>query len=287
MRQWLVDAFATKPFRGNQAAIVEPLAAWPEDLQMQALAAENNVGATAFLLPSSGPAAFSLRWFTPSTEVPLCGHATLAAAHVLLAEMGVKTDNLDFETLSGRLSVRPAPNGYEMALPSIGSRRIATPPGLAQALGAEPAEVWIGNYLVALLKSVDAVRGLSPDHLRLRDVSQALGGLGNVGVAAPCGSGETVDVIDRFFAPGFGLPEDPATGSFHAMLMPILAQKLGVDHLTFHQAFPGRGADLSARLRGDQVLLCGAAVTIAEAQLRLAGWPMPGAAGGAGRSIGA
>jgi PhzF family phenazine biosynthesis protein len=273
MRQWLIDAFASRPFKGNQACVVEPLAGWPSDDWMQALAAENNVGATAFLLRSEDPARFGLRWFTPATEVPLCGHATLAAAHMLFDELGSPSEQLRFDTVSGALTVRREAEAYEMALPAIAPRRIATPEGLAEALGAEPVAVWVGNYLVALLDSPAAVFALAPDHERLQAISRALGGLGNVGVAALAEGARGVDVIDRFFAPGFGIAEDPATGSFHALLMPILAERLGVQALNFHQAFPGRGADLGARLDGDRVLLRGAAVTVAEAVLRRAARP--------------
>lgn len=270
MRQWTIDAFTHRPFGGNQAAVVEPLADWPAEDWMQALAAENNVGATAFLLRTRGAGRFGLRWFTPATEVPLCGHATLAAAHMLYDELGAGEDRLTFETQTGDLTVSRAAEAYEMTLPAISGRPIETPPGLAEALGAEPAQVWLGNYLVALLDDVEAVRGLDPDHARLEAISRPLGGLGNVGVAALAGEGHAAQVIDRFFAPGFGIPEDPATGSFHALLMPILAERLGVDRLSFHQAFPGRGADMTARMAGDRVILRGAAVTVGETVLRLA-----------------
>ena len=273
MRQWLIDAFTTRPFCGNQAAVLEPLAAWPADGWMQALAAENKVGATAFLLRSAEPGRFELRWFTPTTEVPLCGHATLAAAHLLFAELGSDAAELRFETMSGRLSVRRAPTGYELALPAMTPRRVDTPAGLGEALGAEPLEVWVGNYLVALMDSVQTVAALTPDHAGLEAISRPLGGQGNVGVAALTGAAAGVDVVDRFFAPGYGIPEDPATGSFHCLLMPILAARLGARPLSFHQAFPGRGAELTARMQGDQVLIHGAAVTIAEAVLRPVGRP--------------
>jgi PhzF family phenazine biosynthesis protein len=269
MRQWTIDAFTHRPFGGNQAAVLEPLADWPAESWMQALAAENNVGATAFLRRTREPGRFGLRWFTPTTEVPLCGHATLAAAHMLFEELGAGERRLTFETQAGDLSVVRAEDAYEMTLPAIAARPIETPPGLAEALGAEPVQVWLGNYLVALLDSVETVRDLAPDHARLEAISGPLGGLGNVGVAALAGEGEVADVIDRFFAPGFGLPEDPATGSFHALLMPILAERLAVDRLTFHQAYPGRGADLAARMAGDRVVLGGAAVTTGETLLRL------------------
>ncbi len=275
MRQWFIDAFASGPFRGNPAAVLEPLAAWPTDGWMQSLAAENNIGATAFLLRTPDPARFGLRWFTPATEVPLCGHATLAAAHMLFDELGHEAARLRFETQTGELKVRQEAGGYEMTLPALTPRRIETPPGLAQALGAEPLAVWIGNYLVALLESAGTVRRLTPDIARLEAISRGLGGLGNVGVAALARGEGGAEVIDRFFAPGFGIPEDPATGSLHCLLMPILAERLGVQSLTFHQAFPGRGADLTARMSGASVLITGQAVTMAEAVLRHGG-PPPG-----------
>lgn len=275
MRQWTIDAFTHRPFGGNQAAVVEPLADWPAESWMQALAAENSVGATAFLLRTRDPGRFGLRWFTPATEVPLCGHATLAAAHMLVQELGAGDDRLTFETQAGDLTVVHADEAWEMSLPAFAGRPIPTPAGLAGALGAEPVQVWLGNYLVALLDSVETVRSLSPDHARLEAISHPLGGLGNVGVAALAGPGERADVVDRFFAPGFGIPEDPATGSFHALLMPILAERLAVERLTFHQAYPGRGADLAARMAGDRVILRGGAVTTGETVLRLAGGGAP------------
>lgn len=267
MRQWTIDAFTNRPFGGNQAAVVEPLPDWPAEAWMQRLAAENNVGATAFLRRTRDPARFGIRWFTPSTEVPLCGHATLAAAHLLFEELGHDGGRLHFDYQTGELVVGRSATGLAMTLPAFAFEAIPTPAGLAEALGAEPLAVWIGNYLVALLDSAETVRALTPDHARLQAISRPLGGQGNVGVAALAG-GEA-DVVDRFFAPGFGLPEDPATGSFHCLLMPILAQRLSVDRLSFHQAYPGRGAQLSARLAGDRVVLEGSAVTIAETTLRL------------------
>src|SRR5580704_8454258 len=118
MRQWTIDAFATAPFRGNPACVVEPLDAWPADAAMQALAAENNQAETAFLLKTDDPARFGLRWFTPALEVPLCGHATLASGHVLLSEIGLVADHLVFDTKSGALTLRRAGDGYEMDFPA-------------------------------------------------------------------------------------------------------------------------------------------------------------------------
>jgi len=269
MRQWTVDAFASGPFRGNPACVLEPLAAWPDAGWMQALAAENNQAETAFLLKTDDPARFGLRWFTPALEVPLCGHATLASAHVLFAELGLTTEALTFDTKSGPLIVRRADGGYEMDFPAQPPRRVATPPGLAEALGQEPVEVWAAAYLVAILEDEAAVRACAPDLVRLNAVSSAAtGGRGNVGVAALAAGGE-VDVIDRFFAPGSGIPEDPATGSLHTILTPLFADKLGRARIRFHQAYPGRGGDLLCEHRGERVLLKGQAVTVLAGELRV------------------
>jgi PhzF family phenazine biosynthesis protein len=271
MRQWTVDAFASGPFRGNQACVLEPLDAWPDAAWMQALAAENNQAETAFLLKTDHPARFGLRWFTPAIEVPLCGHATLGSGHVLFAELGLGGGEVTFDTQSGPLTVRRAGDRYEMDFPAQPPRRIETPPGLAQALGAEPAEVWAGPFLVAVLADEGTVRGLAPDLRALHEVSRATTlGRGNVGVAAVAQAGAAYDVVDRFFAPGSGIDEDPATGSLHCILSPLFAGKLGRPRLKFHQAYPGRGGDLECEHRGDRVLLCGQAVTMVDGRLRIA-----------------
>ncbi len=272
MRQWTVDAFASQPFRGNPACVVEPFDAWPEDGWMQALAQENNQAETAFLVRDpADPARFDLRWFTPEVEVPLCGHATLASAHVLFAELGADAPALAFDTRSsGRLTVERAADGYAMDFPADPPRRIPVPSGLAQALGAEPVEVWSAAYLVAVLASEAEVRALRPDIAALQPISaQAGGGRGDVIVAATADPGAPYEVVDRFFAPGAGVPEDPATGSAHCILSPLYADKLARARLRFHQAFPGRGGDLVCEARGPRVRLEGRAVTVLEGRLRL------------------
>ncbi|MDO8900397.1 MAG: PhzF family phenazine biosynthesis protein [Phenylobacterium sp.] len=269
MRQWTIDAFASAPFRGNPACVVEPFDAWPEDGWMQALAAENNQAETAFLLRTSDPARFGLRWFTPSLEVPLCGHATLASAHMLFAELGLSADTVTFDTLSGPLTVSRENGAYAMDFPASPIRQVETPAGLAAALGIEPDEVWAGPFLVAILKDEAAVRAASPDLAALKTISSAATqGRGNVGVSA-LAEGLSYQVVSRFFAPGSGIPEDPATGSFHCMLSPIYAAKLGRARLAFHQAYPGRGGDLDCELAGDRVILRGQAVSVIDSRLRL------------------
>lgn len=270
MRQWTVDAFAAQPFRGNPACVVAPFDAWPDASWMQALAAENNQAETAFLLKTPNPARFGLRWFTPMLEVPLCGHATLGSGHVLFSELGLDAPRVTFDTQSGPLTVARAGAGYEMDFPAQPPVRTEIPPGLAEALGATPSEVWAGPYLIAVFEDEAAVRALTPDGAALNAVSSAAtGGRGNVGVAAVAAKGSAYDVVDRFFAPGSGIPEDPTTGSLHCILSPLFSAKLGRAALRFHQAYPGRGGDLACELAGDRVLIRGQAVTVAESILRL------------------
>ncbi len=270
MRQWTVDAFATAPFRGNQACVVEPLDAWPDAGWMQALAAENNQAETAFLRKTADPARFGLRWFTPAMEVPLCGHATLASGHVLLDELGLQAAAITFDTLSGPLIVAGTASGYEMDFPADPPKRIGAPAGLAEALGVTPTEVWSGQYLLAVLAGEGDVRALEPDIGRLKVIGgMETGSAGNVGVSAVADPGSPYEVVSRFFAPGSGIPEDPTTGSFHCLASPLFSQKLGRPALRFHQAYPGRGGDLECEHRGERVLLRGPAVTTVEARLRV------------------
>lgn len=270
MRQWTIDAFASQPFKGNPACVVEPFAAWPDDAWMQALAAENNQAETAFLLKTDAVARFGLRWFTPMLEVPLCGHATLASGHALLAEMGVDADEVHFDTQSGTLRLARAADGYEMDFPASEPIQIPAPDGLIRALGVEPREVWAAQFLVAVLDSEAAVRDLAPDIAALKPISSAATqGRGNVAVTALAAEGSAFDVVSRFFAPGSGIAEDPATGSLHCILSPLWAAKLGRARLRFHQAYPGRGADIECEHQGERVLLRGAAVTVLEGRLRL------------------
>jgi len=271
MRQWTIDAFGRTPFRGNPACVVEPLEAWPDSGRMQALAAENNQAETAFLVRTDDPARFRLRWFTPAVEVPLCGHATLASGHTLYAELGFAGERLTFETQSGPLTVERDGLGYRMDFPIARPKRIDSPPGLAEALGVEPQEVWSASYLVAVLADEEEVRALRPDLSALKQVASAATlGRGNVGVAALAAPGGAYDVVDRFFAPGSGIPEDPTTGSLHCILAPLFADKLSRARVVFHQAYPGRGGDLVCEVAGERVLIGGRAVTVAESRLRFA-----------------
>ena len=269
MKQWTIDAFASAPFRGNPACVVEPFDEWPADSWMQALAKENNQAETAFLLRTGDPARFGLRWFTPGMEVDLCGHATLASAHVLLAELGLEAGALTFDTRSGSLIVSGAGEGYVMDFPADPPRRTTVPEGLVEALGMAPVEVWAGRYLVAVLANAAAVRTVAPDIRALATIQGEAGEVGQVIVCALAGASDDVDVVDRFFAPGCGIDEDPATGSAHCILGPLYADRFGRATVRFRQVFPGRGGDIETETRGDRVLLRGQAVTVIESRLRL------------------
>jgi len=271
MRQWTVDAFAERPFMGNPAAVLQPLDAWPDAAWMQSLAAENKHSETAFLRTTVSPSRFDLRWFTPVTEVSLCGHATLAAAHVLWREMGLEARRLTFDTASGPLTVDRYGEGYEMNFPADPLTRVETPVGLAEALGAEPVEVWASRYLIAIMKDAETVRTLKPDIHALLAFGEGAMESGQV-IAAALSDNDTqgggVDVVDRFFGPGCGIDEDPATGSARCGLAPLFATKLGRTNVTFEQAYPGRGARFETELAGDRVLIRGQAVTVMGSVLR-------------------
>lgn len=274
MRQWTIDAFATAPFRGNPACVLAPFEAWPEADWMQTLAAENNQAETAFLRRTEDPARFGLRWFTPALEVPLCGHATLAAAHMLFAELDLAGTSVTFDTLSGPLRVTREGEAYVMDFPAAPPRRVDIPAGLEAALGAPVLEAWAGPYLVAVTTDEAAVRAARPDLAALKSIGEAATqGRGNIGLSALAAPGCDHQVVSRFFAPGSGIAEDPATGSLHCILAPLFAEKLGRPRLAFHQAYPRRGGDLDCEVVGDRVLLRGRAVTVIESRLKAAAQP--------------
>ena len=270
MRQWTVDAFASGPFKGNPACVVEPFDAWPDSAWMQALAAENNQAETAFLLKTPDPGRFGLRWMTPALEVDLCGHATLASAHTLFTHLGAAVDALTFDTRSGPLTVRRDGDRYDMDFPARTFRRIEPIAGLAEAIGVEPLETWAAMYLVVVLENEAAVRNLKPDLAKITPLNAGAGcERGCLLVTALADPGSEFDIVSRFFAPGSGIPEDPATGSAHCILGPLFAEKLGRPTLKCHQAYPGRGGDIDVEVKGDRVALRGKAVTVVESRLLL------------------
>ena len=258
-----VDAFTERPFAGNPAAVVLLGAAAAAEW-MQAVAAEMNLSETAFLWPEGE--AWRLRWFTPAAEVDLCGHATLASAHVLW-ESGrlAPVEPARFETRSGRLVARRAGDGIELDFPARPARPLPPVPGLAAALGAEPVEVAasVDDYLV-VLADADAVRALAPDLAALARLPAR-----GVIVTAPAEAGRPCDFVSRFFAPAVGVPEDPVTGSAHCTLAVYWAERLGRSALTGWQ-LSRRGGRVDVRLAGDRVVIGGRAVTILVGELAAA-----------------
>jgi len=260
---WHVDAFADRPFTGNQAAVM-PLDAWLPDETLQAIGEENNFAETAFVVrDSSGEADWELRWFTPTCEIRLCGHATLASGHVLLERDG--GERVTFRTRkAGVLEVRrTAGGGLELALPAIPT----TPgewPEAAALIGAAPREVWRSpdRYSVFLLESEADVRALKPDF-------KGLAALGDDQFICTA-PGASTDVVSRVFVPGGGVDEDSVTGSAHAVLTPFWAARLGRERFTAHQA-SARGGDLTCRLDGEQAWLGGSCVTVVEGTFYLSG----------------
>ncbi|MBK8197446.1 MAG: PhzF family phenazine biosynthesis protein [Acidobacteria bacterium] len=264
-----VDAFASKSLEGNQACVM-PLDAFLPDETLLAIAAENNVAETAFIVPAT-EGIWKLRWFTPAVEVPLCGHATLAAAHVLFNHAGYEGSGVAFDTVkSGRLFVkRLVDDRLEMDFPSAPIKPVPVTDDIAAALGARPVEAWGGMFYAARFETPEEVKALAPDHRALKTLGAAGGGWdrGNFGCFALGGDG--AGATSRFFAPGSGIDEDPATGSWHTMLARVLAENFGAPAARCYQAYPGRGAWIDVRLDGDRCKLTGKAVTVIEGQFRL------------------
>jgi predicted PhzF superfamily epimerase YddE/YHI9 len=252
-----VDAFvAERTLTGNPAAVM-PLDQWLDDSLMQAIAAENNLSETAFTIPSqSDDADYELRWFTPTTEVELCGHATLAAGHVL-----IRGERVRFSTKSGILTVSSDADLLLLDLPSYGVAP-GELPGLVEALGTA-GELFLGeggnNSAVLLLPDEATVRSVRPDFAALRAFDRL------VMVTAP---GDTHDVVSRVFAAYHGIDEDPVTGSAHAALVPFWAKRLGRSEFTAFQA-SRRGGVLECRLAGDRVILGGRCATVIEGYFQL------------------
>ncbi|MEO0882418.1 MAG: PhzF family phenazine biosynthesis protein [Pseudomonadota bacterium] len=264
-----VDAFASQPFEGNQACVM-PLDAFLPDDVLQAIAAENNVAETAFIVPV-GEGRWQLRWFTPAVEVPLCGHATLASGHVIYEHLGYSGDQIVFETRqSGDLFVSRGTAGLVMDFPASPLQQVEVTADMEVALGACPMEAWAGSFLACVFETAGDILALDPDHRALAELGQDAAGWdrGNVGCVAP-GGPDGADIVSRFFAPGSGIDEDPATGSWHCMAAPLMGEKLGRSRLSCFQAYPGRGAWVGTEIVGDRVNLSGTSVTIIEGQFRL------------------
>lgn len=258
-----VDAFADRAFTGNPAAVM-PLDEWLSDGVLQAIAAENNLAETAFLIPDeSGEADYELRWFTPAVEVALCGHATLASGHVLLSAAPWRSDMRFRTRKAGILRVARVngeegdDEGYRMSLPAYPPAPKALP-GIAAALGGDPVEtLWHeGGYALIVYPDAAAVRALAPDMRALKKHGDILVIATARGDRDPSGA----DIVSRAFAPGAGIDEDPVTGSAHSVLTPYWAGQLGRDSFAAYQA-SARGGHVGCRLDGDRVELTGTCVT--------------------------
>ena len=249
IRLFQVDAFARQRFEGNPAAVC-PLDYWLDDHLLQAIAEENNLSETAFFVPEGD--GFSLRWFTPLAEVELCGHATLASAHVLFEHSDYDKPLITFETRSGQLCVERAHTGLSMNFPAIKALPCTTPELLKQAIGLVAQEVLAGDDYIVVLDSEAALRQIQPDQGLLSQLDRR-----GVIVTAP---GAQHDFVSRFFAPKLGIPEDPVTGSAHCALAPYWATKLGKLNLQAKQV-SRRGGEIGCQVQGDRVILSGQAIT--------------------------
>jgi len=251
-----VDAFTKTLFRGNPAAVC-PLEYWLHERILQAIAAENNLSETAFFVAESD--LYELRWFTPKVEVDLCGHATLAAAHVILNHRDPSASMVRFHTKSGPLTVSREEDRLVMEFPSRPGTLCPAPPNLVNALGFEPLEVYLSRDYLVVAPEEETVRGLDPD----MDLLLKVDGLGVI-VTAP---GTESDFVSRFFAPKVGVPEDPVTGSAHCTLIPYWSRRLGKKALHAKQ-LSLRGGELFCRDDGDRVNIGGHAVTFLEGYIR-------------------
>jgi PhzF family phenazine biosynthesis protein len=260
-----VDAFTEKLFSGNPAAVC-PLDEWLPDARMQQIAAENNLSETAFFVRE--PVGYRLRWFTPETEVELCGHATLASAYVIWKYLGVRGP-LTFETISGTLRAEGDPDEIILDFPALDIAPAArVPPALLEGLGQAPESILAsgeargsGFYMCVYCGEAD-IRALAPD-------MQSLATLGLMGVVVTAPGFET-DMASRCFAPSVGIPEDPVTGSIHCFLTPYWAGRLGKPKLTARQA-SRRGGTLRCELIGDRVRIGGQAVCYMRGTIHLPG----------------
>lgn len=253
-----VFAFTNRLFAGNPAGVCL-LEEWLPDAQLQAIAAQNDLPETAFMIER--PEFFDLRWMTPTVEVELCGHATLAAAHVLFRHLGQTGDAIHFQTQSGELRVeRAGDNRLVLDFPSRPATEVGTSKALAESLGAQPEQLLQGRDYIAVFESQAEVAAIQPDLGALAKLDAQ-----GVVITAP---GEDCDFVSRYFAPAAGIPEDPVTGSTHCTLIPYWSQRIGKKELFARQISP-RGGELFCQDRGARVGIGGEALTYVEGKIYL------------------
>ena len=252
-----VLAFTNRPFGGNPAGVC-PLEKWLPDAQLQAIAAENNLSETAFFV--EGENGFDIRWMSPTVEIPLCGHATLASAHVLLRHLGRSTETLTFQSRSsGKLTVTRDGERLVLDFPSQPPSPCEPPDGLLQGLQARPVSIQEGELdYFTVFESEDDIANIKPDFEMLTRLNTR-----GVIVTAP---GHDCDFVSRFFAPGAGIPEDPVTGSAHCALIPYWSKRLGKKEL-FARQISKRGGEIFCQDRGERVGIGGHAITYVEGKL--------------------
>ena len=250
MKQYIVDAFTDRPFFGNPAAVCV-MDRWPSEESMMLLAMENNLSETAFIVKE--PEGYHLRWFTPGTEIELCGHATLASAFVILTYYEPGSQIVQFNTLSGVLTVKRSDHLFEMDFPAYKLRKIDVTDQMEDAIGVRPLEAYIDRDLLLVLPDAASVRNLIPDQEKLLTLDGLI-----TAVTAPSDE-EEFDCVSRMFVPKLGIPEDPVTGSAHCMVTPYWCGKLGKENLTCFQASERTGI-LYTGLKGNRVCVAGKAV---------------------------
>jgi len=255
LAMYQVDAFTSRRFAGNPAAVVLLKSELP-DATLQAIAAENNLSETAFVLPAKDH--YRLRWFTPRVEIDLCGHATLGTAFVLFETGAARGQTVRFETPSGTLNVFREAELLCMDFPARPARPVECPAGLAEALGAAPREVHSSRDLMAVFETEELISGLQPDPARIAALDACA-----VMATAP---GREADFVSRFFAPKLGIPEDPVTGSAHCTLVPYWAERLGKREFRALQ-LSERGGELLCEHRGERVILRGRVVEYLRGQI--------------------
>ena len=251
-----LDAFSENPFGGNPAAVCV-LESWLDDDTMQKIGQENNLSETAFIVNKS-KGQYDIRWFTPSTEMKLCGHATLAAAYVVFNFLETDIKKVSFDSKSGILTVDKKDDLLILDFPSTPPEETTIPLVLIKALGVIPETAYSSRDLLVLVKDEETVRGLNPDFGLLKELDY-------VGIIVTA-KGDNSDFVSRFFAPNVGINEDPVTGSAHTTLIPFWAEKLGKDKLHAFQVSSRRG-ELWCELKGDRVKIAGKVCLIIQGEL--------------------
>ena len=256
MKQYIVDAFTSKPFSGNPAAVCV-MNSWPSEESMMKLAMENNLSETAFIVKEE--AGYRLRWFTPGTEVELCGHATLASSYVILNYYEKDSTEVKFNTLSGELTIHRNDNLFEMDFPTYELKEIPVTDDMEKAFGARPVKAVLGLDLVCVFESEDIVRNITPDQELLRKIE---GRIQNVTAA-----GSDTDCVSRSFCPKLSIPEDPVCGSAHCQIAAYWADELHKKEILAYQASK-RGGYLHCTLQPEnRITISGEATLVAISEI--------------------